>query len=85
MSPARSRKHVDHLVKVWREQNVCLVHFIGKFTASGWAFATQSPFNKSVPPALTFITSLCHSLQGHAKYHQIFMILITAFRREKGT
>lgn len=32
----------------------------------------------SRPPALTFITSACRSPQGHAKYHQIFMILITA-------
>lgn len=73
------------LLKLRVRQSVCLVHFIRRFMAAlGGLFATQSLFNQSAPPALTFITSPCHSLQGHAKYHQIFMILITAFRKESG-
>lgn len=73
------------LLKLRVGQSVCLVHFIRRFMAApGGLFATQSLFNQSAPPALTFITSPCHSLQGHAKYHQIFMILITAFRKESG-
>lgn len=73
------------LLKPCVGQSVCLVHFIRRFMAAlGGLFATQSLFNQFAPPALTFITSPCHSLQGHAKYHQIFMILITAFRKESG-